>query len=220
MGVGLGFGLQEIVANFVSGLILLFERPIRIGDTVTIGNISGTVRNIRIRATTITDFDNRDVTIPNNSVTTENVVNWTLHDPITRLRLHVSVSHTADIERVQAIIMDVLEAHPDVVDDPAPNAFFMGYGDSSLNFDMLVFFDSPLKFLTLTHDVNLGVNKALKQAGFTIPYPHRELRVIGWEVEADGRTASTHPRTAKTTGDSTHDTVVGGRTASGGGASS
>ncbi len=178
LGVGLGFGLQEIVANFVSGLILLFERPIRIGDTVTIGKITGTVRNIRIRATTITDFDNHDVIIPNNSVTTENVINWTLHDAVTRLRLHVSVSYDSDIEEVQRIIMNVIEAHPDVVEDPAPNTFFMGYGNGALMFDILVFFDSPLKYLTLTHDVNRGVNQALTEAGFEIPQPRQEMRII------------------------------------------
>lgn len=139
LGVGLGFGLQEIVANFISGLIILFERPVRVGDTVTIGELSGTVSSIRIRATTVTDWDNRDVILPNKTLITENVTNWTLNNSVTRLLLKIGVAYGSDINQVRSLIEDVLEQHPDVLDTPPPTVFFMRHGDSSLDFEARLF---------------------------------------------------------------------------------
>ena len=177
LGVGLGFGLQEIVANFVSGLIILFERPVRVGDTVTIGQLSGTVSAIRIRATTITDFDNREVMLPNKSIITENVTNWTLHDETTRLVLSVGVAYGSDIEAVRAALLGVAESHPDVLGKPAPTVFFVAHGDSALLFETRAFVDSPAKRLPVTHDLNAAANAALAAIGVTIPFPQVDVHV-------------------------------------------
>ena len=177
LGVGLGFGLQEIVANFVSGLIILFERPVRVGDTVTIGQLSGTVSAIRIRATTITDFDNREVMLPNKSIITENVTNWTLHDETTRLVLSVGVAYGSDIEAVRAALLGVAESHPDVLVKPAPTVFFVAHGDSALLFETRAFVDSPAKRLPVTHDLNAAANAALAAIGVTIPFPQVDVHV-------------------------------------------
>jgi potassium efflux system protein len=177
LGVGLGFGLQEIVANFVSGIIILFERPVRVGDTVTIGTLSGTVSNIKIRATTITDFDNREVLLPNKSIITENVTNWTLNDAVTRLVLSIGVAYGSDVEMVRKILFDVLSEHPDVLKTPPPTVFFMAHGDSSLNFELRLFVEAPVKRLPVTHDVNAAINAELNRHGIEIPFPQRDVHI-------------------------------------------
>ena len=178
LGVGLGFGLQEIVANFVSGLIILFERPIRVGDTVTIGSLSGTVSNIKIRATTITDFENREVLLPNKSIITENVTNWTLNDAVTRILIRIGVAYGSDTRRAREILMQVLESHPDVLKTPSPSVFFMNHGESSLDFELRIFVDTPAKRLPVTHEINVMINEALDENGFEIPFPQRDLHII------------------------------------------
>jgi len=178
LGVGLGFGLQEIVANFISGLIILFERPVRVGDTVTIGTLSGTVSNIKIRATTITDFDNRDVLLPNKSLITENVTNWTLNDSITRLILSVGVAYGSNINQVRSLLIEVLEAHPDVMQTPPPTVFFMQHGDSSLDFEVRIFVSNPSKRLPVTHDINEAINTILTRNGIDIPFPQRTIHMV------------------------------------------
>lgn len=177
LGVGLGFGLQEIVANFVSGLIILFERPIRVGDVVTIGDLRGTVRNIRIRATTITDFDSRQVILPNKTIITENVTNWTLEDDVTRLLLRVGVAYGSDIETVQTIILDCVKAHPDVLTKPPPTVFLMAHGDSALQFEVRLFVSKPVKRLPTTHALNAAINTALNDNGIRIPFPQTDVHV-------------------------------------------
>jgi len=177
LGVGLGFGLQEIVANFVSGLIILFERPIRVGDVVTIGDLRGTVKSIRIRATTITDFDNCQVILPNKTIITKNVTNWTLEDDVTRLLLRVGVAYGSDIETVQAIILDTVTTHPDVLEKPPPTVFFMAHGDSALHFEVRVFVGKPAKRLPTTHALNAAINAALKANGIQIPFPQTDVHV-------------------------------------------
>ena len=179
LGVGLGFGLQEIVANFVSGLIILFERPVRVGDTVTIGNLSGTVSNIKIRATTITDFENREVLLPNKSIITENVINWTLGNATTRILLKIGVAYGSDTRKVRELLMQVLENHPDVLSHPAPSVFFINHGESSLDFELRIFVDAPSKRLPVTHEINTLINEALTREGYEIPFPQRDIHIIG-----------------------------------------
>ncbi|GAC21252.1 mechanosensitive ion channel domain-containing protein [Paraglaciecola arctica] len=178
LGVGLGFGLQEIVANFVSGLIILFERPIRVGDFVTIGNLSGTVSNIKIRATTIKDFDNREVLLPNKSIITENVTNWTLHDSVTRIVVKIGVAYGSDIQQVRDLLMQVVENKSDVLQQPAPQVFFLEHGDSSLNFEIRAFVSRPENRLPLTHAINTTINQALAEHDISIPFPQRDLHII------------------------------------------
>ena len=117
LSVGLGFGLQEIFGNFVSGLIILFERPVRIGDTVTIGTFSGTVSKIRIRATTITDFDRKEVIIPNKAFVTERLINWSLSDTVTRVVIRLGVAYGSDLDKVKEVLLQAAAEHPKVMQD-------------------------------------------------------------------------------------------------------
>ncbi len=139
LSVGLGFGLQEIFGNFVSGLIILFERPIRLGDIVTIGDISGTVTKIRIRATTILQFDKKELIVPNKKFITESLTNWTLSDTMTRIEIKVGVGYSSDVELVQKTLLDIANECPYVMKDPAPKAYFISFGDSNLDHTLYVY---------------------------------------------------------------------------------
>ena len=177
LSVGLGFGLQEIVANFVSGLIILFERPVRVGDTVTVGQLSGTVSRVRIRATTITDWDRKEIIVPNKAFITEQVVNWTLADPITRVVVPVGISYGSDVELAQKIMEDTLHSLPLVLDEPEPQVFFLGFGDSSLDFSLRVYSRQLADRLPLMHTIHKAILKALREHGIEIPFPQRDLHV-------------------------------------------
>ena len=178
LGVGLGFGLQEIVANFVSGLIVLAERPVRIGDTVTVGDITGTVSSIRARSTRVIDGDNREVIIPNKAFITDRVVNWTLSTRTTRaLQLKVGVAHGSDLSRVQQLLLEAARSNADVLPAPPPSVLFVGFGDSSLNFEIRAFVDSLDKRSRVQHEIYLAVERALRGNGIEIPFPQRELHI-------------------------------------------
>ncbi len=177
LGVGVGFGLQEIVANFISGLIILFERPIRVGDTVTIGDVSGTVSRIQIRATSITDWDNREILVPNKSLITDRVTNWTLSEPVTRLLFNVGVAYGTDTDRVQEIMLAVIRANPLALEVPPPSVLFMGFGDSSLDFEVRVFVAQPNQRLRALHELHTGIYRALNANGIEIPFPQRDLHL-------------------------------------------
>jgi potassium efflux system protein len=175
--VGLGFGLQEIVANFVSGLVILFERPVRVGDTVTVGELTGTVSRIRIRATTITDWDRKEIIVPNKSFITEQVINWTLTDPITRIVIPVGVSYGSDVTEVHKVMEDTLPTVPLVLDDPAPRVYFSGFGESSLDFNLHVYLRQLTDRMPLVHEVHNAIFKALRANGIEIPFPQRDLHI-------------------------------------------
>ncbi len=177
MGVGLGFGLKEIFANFISGLIILFERPIRIGDTVTVGDLSGTVTRIRIRATTVTDWDNKEQVIPNQNFLINPLINWTLSDPITRVAFNVGIAYGSDTERALQVMTEVVHAQAEVLEEPRPTVFFVGFGDSSLDFEVRVFVRERLRRIPLRHDLHMALNRALAEAGIEIPFPQRDLHL-------------------------------------------
>ncbi|PSF07641.1 mechanosensitive ion channel protein MscS [Marinobacter halophilus] len=177
LGVGLGFGLQEIVANFVSGIILLFERPIRVGDTVTIGGITGTVSRIRIRATTLVDWDRKEQIIPNKTFVTQDLTNWTLSDSITRVVLQVGVAYGSDMDQVQKLLTEVAHNNERVVDDPSPAVFCVGLGDSRVDFELRVFVKDPLDIMPLSHEINTAITRTLHEAGIEIPFPQRDIHV-------------------------------------------
>ncbi|MFL9904237.1 mechanosensitive ion channel [Paraburkholderia fungorum] len=176
MGVGLGFGLQEIFANFVSGLIILFERPIRIGDTVTVGDLTGVVTRVQARATTVVDFDRKEVVIPNKTVITERVINWTLSDSVTRLVLKVRVAYGSDTALVCELILKAARSVPYILTDPAPCVFFRAFGDSSLDFEAFLFVEGVDQRLPATHQVLTAIDLELRQAGIEIPFPQRDVR--------------------------------------------
>lgn len=193
VGVGLGFGLQEIFANFVSGLIILFERPIRVGDTVTVGDVTGAVSRIRIRSTTITDGDRRELVVPNKTFITDRVINWTLSDRITRLVLKVGIGHGSDVALGHKVILDVVRSSPMVLQDPEPNVSFVGFGENALNFEIYAFVAELGQRLPLTHQLHVGIHEALREHNIEIPYPQREIHLRSAVPVAS---SSDEPRTA------------------------
>lgn len=171
MTVGLGFGLQEIFANFVSGLIILFERPMRIGDTVTVGNVSGTVSRIRARATTITDWDNKELIVPNREFITGQLVNWTLSDQILRLVLKVGVPYGCDPTQVECLLRARIDSHPLVLKKPEPTVLLAEFGATLLNFELRVYVSGTGHLLRVRHDLNLEIERALRDAGIEMSPP-------------------------------------------------
>ncbi len=175
LGVGLGFGLQEIFANFVSGLILLFERPVRVGDFVTIGELSGRVTRIQIRATTICDADNREIIVPNKNFITERFLNWTLTDAVTRLVIPVGVAYGSNTDRALTLLLDIARAHPNVLHEPAPCAVFQSFGDSALLLELQVYAKEINLRVDLRHELNTRIYRAFAEHGIEIPRPQREV---------------------------------------------
>jgi potassium efflux system protein len=178
VSVGLGFGLQEIFANFVSGLILLFERPIRVGDLVTINGMEGRVTNIRIRATTILDYDRRELIVPNKAFVTGSLVNWTLSDPITRVVLPVNVAYGSDIGAVHRLLLQAAREVHVVLRDPAPNTVFRRFGDSALEFELRVFLGDRDHWPEAVNGVNGRIAALFEEHGIDIPFPQSEVHVI------------------------------------------
>jgi len=182
MGVGLGFGLQEIFANVVSGLILLLERPIRVGDLVTIGNVMGNVTHISFRATTVMAFDNEEIVVPNKELITGQVTNWTLGSPVTRINIPIGVAYGTDVDKVSEILLELANKDPEVLKIPAPAALFLAHGESSLDFELRVFLGNAGVRLSTRDRLNREVNKALARHGIEIPFPQRDvtIRSVNW----------------------------------------
>ncbi|MBG3079604.1 mechanosensitive channel MscK [Proteus mirabilis] len=168
--VGLGFGLQEIFANFVSGLIILFERPVRIGDTVTIGSYSGTVSRIRIRATTVTDFDRKEVIIPNKAFVTERLINWTLSDTVTRIIIQVGVAYGSDLDKVKAILMKAAKENTRVMTEPEPVVLFTEFGASTLNHDLRFYVRTLGDRSIAIDEVNRAIDKLCNENDINIAF--------------------------------------------------
>jgi small-conductance mechanosensitive channel/uncharacterized protein YndB with AHSA1/START domain len=193
LAIGIGFGMQEIASNFVSGLILLFERPIRSGDFVTVGDVEGFVRSIRIRATEIETLDNQNVLVPNSELVSGRVTNWVLRDTHGRLQVRVGVAYGSDIETVRDILESVSREHPEVITDgraPAPRALFMGFGDSSLDFELRVRVQRIERRFSVLSDLNFAIDAAFRQAGISIPFPQRDLHIVSYPGEE--KTAPEH----------------------------
>jgi potassium efflux system protein len=177
LGVGIGFGLQEIVANFISGLIILFERPVRIGDVVTIGDTDGVVTKIRIRATTIRNWDRKELLVPNKEFITGRLLNWSLSDHITRLMVPVGVAYGTDVDQALTLMRQAAEEHPHVLDDPKPVLSFEGFGDNSLTLVLRAFVgDLDHRLATIT-DLHKAINRKFQQAGIAIAFPQRDLHL-------------------------------------------
>ncbi|EGR2845538.1 mechanosensitive ion channel [Vibrio parahaemolyticus] len=177
IGVGLGFGLQEIFANFISGLILLFERPIRIGDTVTINELSGTVSKIQTRSTTIIDWDNKEIVVPNKVFITDKLVNWSLTDSVTRVVIPIGVAYDSDINLVEDLLYQAVENTPLVLSVPAPQVYFLKFGDSSLEFELRLYINSIDDRLPTLHLVNKKINQLFKDNSVEISYPQIDVHM-------------------------------------------
>lgn len=180
-GVGIGFGLQSVVNNFVSGLILLFERPIHVGDTVELGDLLGEVRRIGIRASTVRTWQGADIIVPNADLVTKQVTNWTLGDKLRRIDLPVGINYGADPEAVIGILKAVAEAHPDVLKSPKPQGLFTGYGDSSINFELRAWTDKFDDWPRVRSDLAVALYDAGHKAGLSFPFPQREVRLLDTE---------------------------------------
>lgn len=178
LGVGLGFGLQEIFANFVSGLIILFERPIRIGDTITIGNLSGTVSKIRIRATTIIDFDRKEIIVPNKTFVTDQLVNWSLTDPVTRITIKVGFAYGSDLDKARLVLTQAARENPRVMTDPEPQVLFMAFGASTLDHELRVHVKELNDRLRATDELNRRVDQLCKEQGLEIAFNQLDVHLI------------------------------------------
>jgi potassium-dependent mechanosensitive channel len=186
LGVGIGFGLQDIVANFISGLILLFERPLRVGDIITVGDVTGTVTRIQIRATTVRNWDQQEYVIPNKDLTTGRFINWTLSDTTNRVEIKVGVAYGSDPDLVQRILLDSVKGCPDILDNPPPHALFDGFGDSSLNFVLRCCLPSLDKRLPAMHYLHSEIHSRLAKAGIEIPFPQRDLHIRSDDTRGNG----------------------------------
>ncbi len=174
---GLAFGLQEIFANFVAGIILLFERPVRIGDVITVDDITGVVSRIRTRATTLVSWDHREYVIPNKEFITGRTLNWTLTNKITRLKIDVGVAYGSDVDRAKQIILEICRENPLVVDDPPSMVTFEGFGDSALNLVLRTFIRDIDSRWPAIDQLHTQINTAFRNAGIEIAFPQRDVHV-------------------------------------------
>ncbi|EIK54492.1 hypothetical protein YO5_17040 [Stutzerimonas stutzeri TS44] len=175
LSVGLGFGLQEIFANFVSGLIILFEKPVRIGDVVTIGNLSGTVSRIRIRATTITDFDHKEIIVPNKTFVTDQLLNWSLSDTVTRVTIRIGVEFGSDLEQVRELLFQAAQENPRVLKDPEPQVFFLNFGESRLEHELRLHVRDLGDRNPVIDEINRRLDREFREHGIVIAF--RQLDV-------------------------------------------
>jgi potassium-dependent mechanosensitive channel len=177
LSVGIGFGLQEIVANFISGLIVLVEQPIRVGDIVTVGEVSGKVTRIQMRATTIRDFDNRELLVPNKEFITKQLLNWSLTDSVTRRLVQVGVAYGTDIDQALALVADVAQKHPLVLADPEPLITFDEFGESSLLISLRYLIEHLDQRLIVDSELRVEINRRFNEAGIVIAFPQRDIHI-------------------------------------------
>ena len=175
-GVGIGFGLQNIFNNLVSGIILVFERPLQVGDTIEVGQLIGVVKSIGIRASTIRTFDGSEVIVPNGNLISNELINWTLSDSQRRLIVKVGVEYGTDPNEVIKLLMGVAKKTKDLLEEPAPYVIFREFGDSSLNFELRCYTESK-DWLFILSDLHVKVNNALNEADIVIPFPQRDLHL-------------------------------------------
>ncbi len=183
IGVGLGFGLQNIISNFVSGLIILAERPISIGDRVQLGDTAGIVTKISLRSTNIVTNDNITIIVPNSDFITSKVTNWNYGDPKVRIRLPIGVAYGTETEKLRRLLLEVASENPHVLKEPAPDVFFEGFGDSALNFELSVWTtDMTSKPRLFRSQLNYAMEKKLRENKVEIPFPQRDLHVRSGNV--------------------------------------
>jgi len=183
VGVGLGFGLQNIISNFISGIIILAERPIALGDRVEIDGVADRVSRISLRSTIVTTNDNISIIVPNSDFLTKAVTNWSHGDPKVRFRLPVGVAYGSDIEKFKQVMLQVASAHPAVLQHPEPALFFIAFGESSLDFELGVWTaemtQNPRRFRS---ELYFAIENALRQNNISIPFPQRDLHLVSSQV--------------------------------------
>ena len=185
LSVGIGFGLQNITSNFISGLILLFEQHIKVGDRVTVGETEGDVAEINIRSTTVRSLNNIAIIVPNSEFISGTVVNWSHGDPKVRLDIPIGVSYSSDLEAVLRSLKEVAEENPKVLNDPAPEVLFEAFGDSSWDMNLRVWINDPKKNREVRSDLNCGIVHKFRENGIEIPFPQRDLHLQSpWAMPA------------------------------------
>jgi small-conductance mechanosensitive channel len=177
LGVGIGLGLQNIAKDFGSGLILVFERPIQVGDFVEFGQFQGTVEHIGARSTEIKTLDQVSIIVPNSRFLEQEVINWSHRNPVSRIRLPVGVAYSSDPEVVREVLIEASYQHPHVISKPPPLVFFKGFGESSLDFELLVWIADPPQQLVIKSDLYFAIEAALRRHSIEIPFPQRDLHI-------------------------------------------
>src|SRR6266436_4399765 len=177
LSVGIGFGLQYIAADIASGFVLLFERPVRVGDRITIGEDEGDVQSINLRTTIVTTNDRIAIIVPNSRLVSQRVVNWSYGDPRARIAIPVGVANDSDIELVTKTLLAAAEEVDNVLLDPAPKVQFLKFGDWSLDFRLLVWTNRPRLHTQIRSDINYRIEKLFRDARIEIPFPQTELRL-------------------------------------------
>ncbi|MDG2014046.1 MAG: mechanosensitive ion channel, partial [Pirellulaceae bacterium] len=181
MSVGLGFGLQEIFANFIAGIIILLERPIRVGDFVTVNGTKGFVTKIQLRATMIIDYDRRELIVPNKKFITDDVINWTLSDSITRIVIPVGIAYGSDTRLAQEVLLRVAKANNEVLPDPQPEVIFMSFGGSSLDFELRVHIANRESYHAILHQLHMEIDHQFRENSIEIAFPQQDIHVRGPE---------------------------------------
>lgn len=193
LGVGIGFGLQNITNNFISGLIILFERPIKVGDRIEVGDTNGDVVNISARATTIITNDNISIIIPNSEFISSKVINWSHNDRMVRFRFPVGVSYQEDPEKVRQVLMEVMTEQKGVLKNPPPDVWFDEFGDSSLNFNLMVWTsDYVQRPEYLKSQLYYAIFKKFKENNVEIPFPQRDLHIKSGQLPVNIRNTNGH----------------------------
>jgi len=182
LSVGIGFGLQYIASDIASGFILLFERPIRVGDRVTIGDDEGDIHSINLRTTVVLTNDRIAVIVPNSSLVRERVVNWSYGDPRARLTIPISVATNSDVDLVTETLARAAQEVSDILTQPEPKVQFLRFGDSSLDFRLLVWTNKPRAHVQIKSDVNYRIEKLFREAGIQVSSPQVEVRVLGGSI--------------------------------------
>ncbi len=177
VGIGVGFGLQNVANNFISGLIILFERPIKVGDRIEVGNVEGDVIHIKARSTTVVTNDNIAIIVPNSNFITQNVINWSHMGKNVRFKIPVSVSYDSNVRLVEKLLLEVANENPDVLKSPAPGVRLLKFGDSGLHFELRAWSESLLhRKGRLTSNLNFAIIEKFRANGIEIPFPQRDIR--------------------------------------------
>ena len=183
LGVGIGFGMQNVANNFVSGIIIVFERPIQVGDFIQVGDLVGIVQKIGLRSTHITTLDQISLIVPNSRFLENEVLNWSHGNPISRIRVPIGVAYGSNIQLVRKAILEVAKSHPEVLLRPSPQLWFQEFADSSLNFDLFVWIREPRKQYRLKSELNYRIEASLRKYNISIPFPQRDLHLKSPEIE-------------------------------------
>ena len=189
LSVGIGFGLQYIAADIASGFILLFERPVRVGDRISIGNQEGDVHSINLRTTVLMTNDRVSVIVPNSKLVREHLINWSYGDPRARIAIPINVATDADVDLVSGTLLSAADGVDNVLQDPPPKVQFLGFGDWSNNFRLLVWTNRPRLHTQIRSDINYRIHKLFGESGIEIPYPQTELRFRQGGLHIDGNDA-------------------------------